>query len=115
MDFLDMRTVIFSYTISNFICMILMTILWNQNRRKFAGLELWLADFVAQFLAMVLILLRGLVPDFLSMTVSNALVVGGTILLYIGLEQFTGKRSSQIHNFILLGVFLVSSHLSVVG
>jgi diguanylate cyclase (GGDEF)-like protein len=66
-----------------------------------------MADFVLQFTALALLALRGVAPDFLSMTGSNALVIGGTILLYIGLEQFTGKRSSQYHNYILLAVFIV--------
>jgi diguanylate cyclase (GGDEF)-like protein len=107
MNLLDMRTVILSYAISNFICMILMAILWQQNRRKFAGLGFWLADFALQFLALVLLPLRGSVPEFLATTVSNAMVIAGAILLYIGLEQFTGKRSLQIHNFLLLAVFII--------
>ena len=107
MNLLDMRTVIFSYAISNLICMIVIAILWKQNRRRFAGLGFWLADFVMQFIALVLVALRGIVPDFLSMTVSNTMVIGGTILLFIGLEHFTGKRGPQVHNYILLAVFIV--------
>ena len=34
----DMRTVISSYAISNFICMIVMAIQWRQNRKRFNGL-----------------------------------------------------------------------------
>jgi hypothetical protein len=107
MDLLNMRTVVFSYAISNFICVIVMAVLWIQNRRRFAGLGFWLTDFVLQFLALVLLALRGSVPDFLSMTVSNALVIGGSILLYIGLTHFTGKRGPQLHNYTLLAVFIL--------
>jgi len=107
MSLLDMRTVIFSYAISNFICMILMAILWQQNRRKFAGLGFWLADFVLQFIALVLLPLRGAVPEFLATTVSNAIVIAGAVLLYIGLEYFTGKRGPQVHNYLLLAAFVL--------
>lgn len=107
MNVLDMRTVIASFIISNFICMILMAILWRQNRAKFAGLGYWLADFVLQFLSLVLIHLRGKVPYLLTTTISNAMVLGGTILLYVGLERFTGKRGSQVHNYFLLAAFVV--------
>jgi diguanylate cyclase (GGDEF)-like protein/PAS domain S-box-containing protein len=107
MNLLDMRTVIFSYGISNLICMIVMIALWRQNHQKFAGLGFWLADFSLQFIALVLLVPRGMIPDFLSMTVSNAMVVGGTILLYIGLEHFAGKRGPQLHNYILLVVFIL--------
>jgi PAS domain S-box-containing protein len=108
MNLLDMRTVIVSYTISNFICMVVMAMLWFQNRRQFAGLGFWLADFVMQWGAMLLVALRGQTPDLLSMTGSNALAIGGTILLYMGLERFTGRRGPQIHNAVLIGVFIIA-------
>lgn len=108
MNLLDMRTVVFSYTISNFICMIVMAILWKQNHKRFAGIGFWMADFVMQFTALVMLALRGAIPDFLSMTGSNALIIGGTVLIYIGLEQFTGKRGPQAQNYLLLGVFIAA-------
>jgi len=107
MNLLDMRTVIVSYAISNFICMIVMAFLWRQNRTRFAGLGYWMADFTMQFGALALVALRGIAPDFLSMTVSNAMVIGGTILIYIGLEHFTEKRGPQRHNYFLLAAFIL--------
>ena len=104
---IDMRTIIFSYIISNAICVIVIASLWFQNRRRFAGLGLWLADFVIQFVALLLNAQRGILPDFLSMAISNTLVIGGTILLLAGLEQFVGKRGKQTHNIILLVVFFL--------
>ncbi len=106
MNLLDARTVILSYILSNGICAFVVGSLWIQDRRRFAGLGFWLADFVLQFSALLLIALRGIIPDFISATVSNAFIIGGTILLYIGLEQFIGKPSKQIHNIILLAVFI---------
>ena len=50
---------------------------------------------------------RGVVPDFLSITVSNVLVIGGTILLLMGLEQFVYRSGRQTHNIILLAVFVI--------
>jgi PAS domain-containing protein len=109
MNLFDMRTVVFSYTISNFICMIVMAILWKQNRKRFSGLGFWMADFTMQFAALILLTLRGVAPDFLSVIVSNILVIGGTILIYIGLEYFSEKRSPQLHNYILLAVYVLLS------
>ncbi len=115
MNPLDMRTVIFSYVISNAICAIVMTILWLQNRKRFAGLGFWLADFGMQFAALALVILRGAIPDLVSMVGSNVLVIGGTILLYMGLERFTGKRGPQIHNALLLLIFiLVHAYFAVI-
>lgn len=105
---IDMRTVIFSYIISNAICAFVIVSLWLQGRRRLAGLGFWLADFVLQFIALILVALRGLVPDLVSMTGSNVLIIGGTILLIAGLEHFLGKRGTQIHNVILLAVFTLA-------
>ncbi len=106
MNVLDIRTIIFSYVVSNAVCMAVMASLWLRNRHRFAGLGFWLADFAMQFAAILLVALRGQVPDFLSIVVSNGLVIAGTILLLMGLEGFIGKRSSHVGNFILLGGFI---------
>lgn len=106
MNIIDMRTVMLSSIVSNAICAAVMISLRFQNRRRSAGMNFWLANFVMQFLAMLLIALRGVLPDLISILLSNFLVIGGTILLYIGLGAFTGRRSSQVHNYILLAVFM---------
>jgi diguanylate cyclase (GGDEF)-like protein/PAS domain S-box-containing protein len=114
MNLLDVKTVIFSNIISDAICLIVIAFLWIQDRRRFPGLDFWLADYIMQFVALLLVVLRGHVPDFVSMVVSNTLVIGGTILLFVGLEQFIGKRSSQVHNVVLLaGFFLVHTYFAV--
>jgi diguanylate cyclase (GGDEF)-like protein/PAS domain S-box-containing protein len=107
MSLLDTRTVIFSYAISNLICMTVILFLWRQNRKRSVGLGFWVADFMMQFIALVLLALRGIAQDLLSMTASNTTVIGGTVLLYIGLERFIGKRGPQLHNYILLAVFIL--------
>ncbi len=107
MSLLDMRTIIFSYTITAFICMIVMFVLWLANRRHFAGLAYWMADYIMQFAGLLLLALRGAIPEALSVTASNAAIIAGTILLYIGLGWFSGKRSRQRYNWILLAVFIL--------
>ena len=106
MNLFDIRTLIFSYIISNAICLIVIAALWFRNRNRFDGLGLWLADFAIQFTVILLVAVRGMVPDFLSIVVSNALVIAGTILMYVGLEYFVDKRTSQVHNYILLVAFI---------
>jgi PAS domain S-box-containing protein len=106
MNMIDMRTVMFSYIVSNAICAAVLVSLWFQNRRRSAGLNYWLVDFAMQFLAVLLIALRGVVPNLVSILLSNLLVIGGTILLYIGLEYYINRRSSQVHNYFLLAVFI---------
>jgi diguanylate cyclase (GGDEF)-like protein/PAS domain S-box-containing protein len=106
MDILDMRTVLIGYAISNLICAAVMFSLWRQNRQRFAGIGLWAADFVLQFVGLVLVALRGSVPELLSTTGSNMMILGGTVLLYLGLGRFTGRRNLQWPNYALLAAYL---------
>jgi diguanylate cyclase (GGDEF)-like protein len=107
MNILDLRTVLISYVVSNAVCAIGMAYLWWVRHRRAEELGFWLADFVMQFLAVLLVLVRGKVPDFLSIDISNLLAVGGTLLLYIGLERYVGKPGSQRLNYIYLALFFL--------
>jgi len=107
MNLIDMKTVVFSYLISNAMCTGVVMVLWLQNRQRFAGLGLWLAGFAMQTVTFLLFALRGVVPDWMSMIVANGLLIGGTILFYIGLERFVSQPGTQIHNAALLAVFIV--------
>jgi hypothetical protein len=107
MNIFDIRTVFISYSISNAICAAVMAFLWLQNRGRFPELGFWLANFIMEFMAVLLVTLRGIVPDFISIVIANTVGVAGIILLYMGLERFVNKVSSQRHNYILLAAFFV--------
>jgi len=107
MNILDMRTIIVLSVITNIICTLFIVQLWRQNRRRFAGMVFWVLDFVFQALALVLIILRGAIPDWMSMVLSNTLVIAGAILGFMGLERFLGKIGPQIHNYMLLAFFII--------
>ncbi len=104
---LDIKTVLISQVVSNAICAIVMFYLWRNNRKQSPEIAYWFVDFVLQFLAIFLILLRPNIPLFFSIILPNAFVIGGTILLFIGLERYIGKVSSHYPNYILLGLFLI--------
>ena len=108
MNILDIRTVLFSYSISNAICIAVIAPLWNRNRGRTSGLGFWLADFVMQFLAILLIALRGILPDFVSILFGTPLILIGTLFLYIGLERYVGKTSPQRTNFCLIGALILA-------
>ncbi|MEI6608947.1 MAG: PAS domain S-box protein [Deltaproteobacteria bacterium] len=100
-----MKTIIVSNVITDTVCLIVIAVLWRQIRNRFAGTGFFVLDFALQTTAFFLIVLRGNIPDWLSIVLSNTLVIAGAILGYMGLLRFTGKISSQIHNYILLVVF----------
>ncbi len=113
MNFLDIRTVIFSELVSDAVCFAVLGFLWVQNRRRFAGTFYWVADFGLQTAGVLLIILRGKIPDWLSIGFTNPAIVTGAFLGYLGLEQFVGKKSSQIHNYLIIAVLvLVNSYFT---
>ena len=105
MILLDMRTLVFSNVVTDILCMLVILLLWHQSRKRFAGTGFWVSDFAFQTAALFLIILRGSLPDWMSMVLSNTLVIGGAILGYMGLGRFVGKKISQVHNYVLLAAF----------
>ena len=107
MNFLDMRTILIGHIVTDILCTVVLAFLWLQNRKRYAGTSYWLIDFAFQTTAMILIILRGILPDWISFIVSNTLAVVGAILAYMGLALFVGKKISQTHNYILVVVLVV--------
>jgi PAS domain S-box-containing protein len=64
-----------------------------------------LSCFALQTIALIMILLRGSIPGWISFDLSNTISVAGIILFYVGLESYTGQKSSLIPNLILLSIF----------
>jgi PAS domain S-box-containing protein len=105
MDFLDVRTLVFSNVVTDILCLLVILLLWRQSRKRFAGTGFWVFDFVFQTVAVFLVVLRGGIPDWMSMVIANSLVIGGAILGYMGLGCFVGRKTSQVHNYLLLAAF----------
>jgi PAS domain S-box-containing protein len=105
MNILDMRTVVLGQLATDTVCVLVLALLWAQNRNRFPGLFLWLLDMLFQTTAILLIVLRGSIPDLVSMGFSNTMVIAGALLGYIGLLQFLGRKSPQAPNYALLAVF----------
>ena len=106
MNFLDLRTVLFVNVITDCLCTLVLILLWLQNWKRFKGTFFWVADFCFQTAALFLIVLRGSIPDWMSMVLSNTLVVAGALLGYMGLERFVERKTAQTHNYVLLTLFV---------
>lgn len=102
---LDIRTVVFSHLITDALCTAVLVFLWLQNRKRYEGLSLWVADFGFQTLGVFLLVLRGSIPNWASIGLTDILVVVGAFLSLIGLEYFVGKKSTHVLNYVLLVIF----------
>lgn len=107
MNFLDIRTILFSHVITDIVSTIVMILLWYQNRNRFKGTLFWVANFLLNTLGVILIILRGNIPDFLSIIVSNGIIVIGFFMGYIGLQRFLEKKKSLIFNYFLILLFFI--------
>jgi PAS domain S-box-containing protein len=101
---LDLRTVFFNYWLTAVVSFVVVFFLWYQSRNRFKGIEYLMLDALFQVLGIALIFLRGYIPKFISIDASNALCFVGVVLGFIGLEYFTGKKSNQLYNIILVFV-----------
>ncbi len=103
MMFLDFRTVFITSVFVFAVCTVLVAQLWWQSRQRFAGLDLLAVDFSLQTVAMLLLSLRGLIPDLLSVSLTNILALSGAILGYMGLQRFVGRTpASPWPNYLFL-------------
>lgn len=106
MDFLDLRTILIGFTLCDLVCAFVLISLWWQNRQRYNGLFFWVVDFGLNFFGMLLLALRGQIPDFFSMFLGNLCIVLGTWFLFLGTERFLNVKKKQIQNIILLVVFI---------
>jgi PAS domain S-box-containing protein len=115
MTSIDIRILFAGYDLCVFLCVVVMTSLWLHNRKRHPEIALWLIDYVLQFIALLLVTLRGVVPPLLSIVLVNVFIIGGTVILYRGLERYIGQTSRQMHNYVMLTVFtLVHTYLTFV-
>jgi PAS domain S-box-containing protein len=102
---LDMRTLVFGYVVTNILCVGIVVLLSWQSRDRFKGIALLVVDFIFQASALILIVLRGAIPDWISIVLSNTLVVAGAILGFRGQERFVEKKGINIASALLLVCF----------
>jgi diguanylate cyclase (GGDEF)-like protein len=102
MQNLDIRTMLFSFAVSNLLITLVMASLWRHNRRRFAGIAHWFFSYVLQALALLLTYWHGVIPDFFSIVISNAFILGSLLIFYMGMEDFLEEQSPQIQNYFLL-------------
>jgi diguanylate cyclase (GGDEF)-like protein len=101
-----MKTIFTGYVLITCVCLVVIAVLWSQNRKHFRGLGFWLAFFSLEFAGILLLALRGLVPDFISVVGGNSLIIAGAVFLQAGLEEFMGQRGPRVQNWILLALFV---------
>ncbi|WP_370673770.1 GGDEF domain-containing protein [Pleomorphomonas sp. PLEO] len=90
--FLDIPTLLFTVSAASFCICVSLILIWSSARRETCILS-WGVTFGLAVLTMSLVALRGRVPDVLSVTAADAVLLGSFGLLWLGYRQFTGLTS----------------------
>lgn len=91
---IDIRTVTIIAIAIAAIESLTMLFVWS-TRRTYPGFGLWTAGSATFAVAFTMLSLRGLIPDFFSMVVANALIVTAVALIHEGVLRFREFRSHK--------------------
>ncbi|MBK8880821.1 MAG: PAS domain S-box protein [Bacteroidales bacterium] len=104
----DIRTIVFNYLIISLVSVLVLAILWQQNRKRYAGIGFWIACFLLQFGAIILILFRMNIPDWLSLILSSIMIFAGMLFNQMGLERFIGKARNHIFSLVMMVFYILA-------
>ena len=101
----DMRAIVFSFVIADVTITTFMMLLAYQNRKRFRGINSWVAAFLLQNIAVILLVLRGSIPDWSSIVLSNTMLIAGLWAGLRGMCDFTGVKLNHLHNYAIVILF----------
>ncbi len=102
----ELRTLYFSFILLLIVSLGLITLLWFQARKRFAGMHFLVLYVFSILIGVALITFRGVISDFTSIIVANMFVVGGAIAGYVGLEKFVELKTSHWRFYFGFSLFL---------
>ncbi|MBI5520990.1 MAG: hypothetical protein HY910_00070 [Desulfarculus sp.] len=105
-NLVDIRTLVLA---SGVIAVVLFVYMFHvqATRKTYPGFRLWTRGSLAAGVGLVLIALRGIVPDLLSIVLSGALILGYPLMIYRGLAAFIGQRPGWWPDIILYAVYAI--------
>jgi len=104
---LDIRTILLSFIATDIVCLTVMVLLWRQNRERIGGTHLWVIHHAFQLTALVLIILRGAIPDGVSILGAGALILAAVRIAYEAIQRFAGATGRRIFNDAVLAAALL--------
>ncbi|MFV0349656.1 MAG: GGDEF domain-containing protein [Halodesulfovibrio sp.] len=106
MPALDMRTILIIFVLINYICAFLMFLTVRVSKKRFAGVQYFLINFVFQSAGLSLALLRLHIPQLFSIVAANALMFSGVIAISLGAGKFTHRHIPKAPHLIYTAVFI---------
>lgn len=105
---IDIKTIALFYLIANAMNNGLVSIIWRMYRKHYRGISFLFADMCFQTLASLFLLLRGTLPDLVSIVFTNLFSISGLVCLFIGLELFFERYQPRIYNYIVFAAYMAT-------
>ncbi|NQX67662.1 GGDEF domain-containing protein [Paenibacillus alba] len=102
---LDMKTIFITLVVGHIFTIILISAYWSQHAKE-STMNIFFAGKCVQALAWFVLVLRGGIPDVLTISFSNTLLFLGASLETIALLQLQQKFQRQTKNFYYLMTFI---------
>jgi hypothetical protein len=103
---IDIRTLALIYLIANVMNNGLIFMIWRMYRRYYRGLAFLFADMSMQTVSSLFLLLRGQIPDVVSIVATNLFSVLGLLFVLKGLERFFGRERIRAYNYVIFCIFM---------
>ena len=98
---LDIRSLTVVLTVVSGLLSIVLFMIWRW-RKTYPGFGLWTAGNALNAVGFLLMSLRGAIPDFLSIVLSNLLILSASVLFLEGVRRFRGIAGNRIFNVFLV-------------
>jgi PAS domain S-box-containing protein len=88
---IDFRTIFLVFGLISVAGAIIMYLLWSSESKSYKGLFWFFISFLGQSISLLLVFLRGSLPDVLTIVGMNFVTVFAVIAIFIGLKRFYHK------------------------
>ena len=105
--FLDNRTQAVVQIVVSIMLFIIMWTAWR-TQKTYLGFGRWTVAKIPHAIGWLLISMRGLIPDWASIIVANALILLSPILVYEGIRQFREKPHQDMFHYGMMILFVGS-------
>lgn len=105
---IDIKTLALFYFIVNVMNNGLMFIVWRTYRKHYRGLTYLLVNMCLITAGSLCLLLRGVIPELLSIVLTNLFSISGLLFTLKGLQLFLGRVRKNIYNMVLISVFMAT-------
>ena len=108
---LDIKTLFVASSVVIFVNALILLLAWRSAKSLRAPIGYWSIAFVLAGTSMVLMALRNVVPDFFSIVVATACVVGSQVVIQEGIAQYMGKPGYMKKPALMIWGIIVASSL----